>query len=89
MSDEEIWHPPLSTALQIIQYNHNLPRWKKPHPEAFPYWHQIQLTRLRQFHFLTANIDTLLVEPSLNPTTEVFRRDPTKDQSVVGARSYY
>lgn len=92
MPDDENWHPPLSTALQILQYNNRgLPRWRKTKPEEFPfpYWHQLQLTRLRQYHFLMANIDTLLVEPSLDPITEVFRLDPTKDQSNVGARSDY
>ena len=93
MSDEENWHPPLSTALQILQHNNRgLPRWRnKIKPEEFPfaYWHQLQLTRLRQVHFLMANIDTLLVDPSVNPNTEVFRLDPTNNQSVVGQHKDY
>ena len=50
----------------------DLPRWKKYHVERY---HRVE--------FLMANIDTLLVDPSLYPNTETFKPDPSKDQSVV------
>lgn len=54
-----------------------------------PSWKNTNRDRFRRVQFLMANLDTLLVYPSLKPTTEAFLLDPTrKDQSVANFSCY-